>query len=65
LGVVWKLPLRAIRTLPGHVALGEADFLGAGAVDIDGELGQVEGLLDARVGGAGDVLHVVQAASSA
>ena len=43
-----------------HVLLGEADGSGAGAVDIDGHVGIVEGLLDARVGGAGNVADLVE-----
>jgi len=42
------------------VGLGEADFLGAGAVDIHGHIRVVEGLLDAGIGCAGDVADFIE-----
>ncbi len=42
------------------VALGDADVLRAGAVDIDVEAGTVERLLDARIRKAGHAPHAVR-----
>jgi len=44
----------------GHILLSEADGRGAGAVDIDGHVGVVEGLLDARIDGAGNMAYIFE-----
>ena len=43
-----------------HILLRQANLLGAGAVNIHRHIGIVEGLLDARVGGAGNIANFIQ-----
>jgi hypothetical protein len=43
-----------------HVLLRQPGVCGAGAIHIHGQIGIIEGLLDARVRRAGNVAHLVQ-----
>jgi len=43
-----------------HILLRQADGLGAGAVHVHGYIGLVEGLLNARIGSAGDIANLIE-----
>ena len=43
-----------------HILLRQAHVLGAGAVHVHCQVGIIEGLLDARVGGAGNIADLIQ-----
>jgi hypothetical protein len=60
LGVVWKLPLRATRRLVATSRWVRPTSWERVRSTLTVKAGRVEGLLDAGVGGAGNVFHVVE-----